>query len=230
MGIRAALLDIDGTLVDSNYEHVRAWYRAFAEQGITVAQAAIHGAIGMGGDKLVPHLLGRDADDPVAKKASEAHDGLFRRDYKDHIRPLPGVRAFLDRLRESGIAIALATSAKSDELEHYVALLGLEGQLAATVSQADVEQTKPAPEIFGAALERLGVDAAGAIAVGDTIWDGQAARHLGVRFVAVRTGGIGAGELREAGALAVYDDLQALVGDWARGPFAGRQVPPSELA
>ena len=219
MAQRAAILDIDGTLVDSNYEHVRAWYGAFREHGVTVPQAWIHRSTGMGGDKLVPHLLGWAEDDPRVKQVGERHDAIFSEQYMAGIQPLPGARAFLDRLLREGIAVALGTSAKGEELEHYVGLLGLQGQLAATVSKADVGQTKPAPEVFGEVLRTLGIGVDDAVAVGDSVWDGEAARKLGLCFVGLRTGGFGEAELRGASAVQVYDDLPALLAGWDDGPF-----------
>lgn len=217
---RAALLDIDGTLVDSNYEHVRAWYRAFRKHGITIPEAWIHRSVGMGGDKLIPHLLHIDEDDPFVRAVAGLHDAIFKDQYIEGIQPLPGVAAFIDRLVDAGYPIALASSAKAGELEHYVALLHLEGCLAATVSKADVEQTKPSPEIFAIACQKLGISPDQAIAVGDSVWDVEAAKRLGLRLVGVCTGGFGRAELREAGAVAIYDDLPDLLAQWAGSPFA----------
>lgn len=217
---RAAILDIDGTLVDSNYEHVRAWYDAFRQFGIVVPEAWIHRSIGMGGDKLVPHLLNSDENDPRVKPLSDAHDRIFRAQYIEGIQALPGTAAFFDCLEQHGYAMALATSAKPDELEHYIRLLGLGDRLAATVSKGDVQETKPAPEIFAVACEKLGLDPSRGIAVGDSVWDAESAGRVGLRLVGVCTGGFDDDELLEAGAAAVYKDLPQLLDCWDDSPFA----------
>lgn len=216
----AVLLDIDGTLVDSNYEHVRAWYQAFRRHDITIPEAWIHRSVGMGGDKLLPHLLHIDEDDPLVQTLADLQGVIFKEQYLAEIQPLPGVAPFVDRLVAGGSRVALATSAKEDELEHYVALLRLEGRVAATVSKADVEQTKPAPEIFAIACQKLDVAPERAIAVGDSVWDVAAARKLGLRLVGVCTGGFDRAELQTAGAAAVYDDLPDLLAHWSASPLA----------
>jgi membrane protein len=173
----------------------------------------------MGGDKLIPHLLRIGEDDPRVQTLGDRHDRIFREQYIDGIQPLPGVTPFIERLAAEGFRIALATSAKSDELEHYVALLHLDGRLAATVSKADVGQTKPAPEIFAIACQKLDIRPEQAIAVGDSVWDVEAAKRLNMRLVGVCTGGFGADELRAAGAT-VYRDLPELFAQWTDSPFS----------
>lgn len=217
---RGVLLDIDGTLVDSNYEHVRAWYRAFRDSGMVIPQAWIHRSLGMGGDKLVPHLLGCGADDPRIKALGSAHDRIFTAHFIDDIQPLPGVQEFIDHALRSGYRIALASSAGPAELDRYIALLHLEGRLAATVSKGDVSESKPAPDIFAGALERLGIARERCLAVGDSVWDVEAAAGAGVATVGLSTGGFDAAELRGAGAVAVYDDLPDLLRHWSSSPFA----------
>ncbi|HWE62151.1 MAG TPA: HAD family hydrolase [Chloroflexota bacterium] len=215
----AALLDVDGTLVDSNYEHVQAWNQAFRQHGFVLPEAWIHRAIGMGGDKLVPHLLQTAEDDPRVTILGDLHDRIFRQQYIDGIQPLPGTAAFFDRLAAEHYLSVLATSAKPDELEQYVRLLGLEGRLAATVSKRDVHHTKPAPEIFAVACDKLGMAPAQVIVVGDSVWDVKAALRIGARCVGLCTGGFDREELRREGAAAVYDDLPTLLEQWQDSPF-----------
>ncbi len=220
-GQLAIVLDVDGTLVDSNYEHIRAWYEAFCEAGIGMPQARIHQAIGMGGDQLIPHLLGWGANDPCSKALSERHGAIFKDRYLAQVRPLPAATDFVRRLADAGCRVALASSAQAHELDHYIELLDIQSSLAATVSKADVGKTKPAPDVFAVACEKLGVSPDQAIAMGDTVWDGESARRVGMRFVAVCTGWVAACALQQAGASATYEDLPALLADWDRSPFGG---------
>jgi len=218
----AAILDVDGTLVDSNYEHTRAWYRTLREWDLTLPQARIHKSIGMGSDQLVPHLTGWKRDDPRLEALSLARAELFQREYLAQIRPLPGATEFVRQLKESGYRICLASSAKSDEVKHYTELLAIGDLLDETTSDQDVEATKPAPELFDQACERLGVSPGAALVVGDSVWDGKAAERAGIRFVGLCTGGFSAAELREAGAVAVYAELPEVLARWDSSPFAGR--------
>jgi len=216
---RAAILDVDGTLVDSNYEHVRAWHEVLDEHGYHVPQAAIHRGIGMGGDKLVPHLLRCEEDDPVVKQLGEAHGERFKERYLDEIRPLPCAREFVRRLKESGYRVCLASSAHRHELDRHVEKLGVGELLDGSTCKEDVSESKPEPDIFAAACERVGVEPANAVLVGDSVWDGEAGKKLQMTFVGLLTGGFGAEELRAASAAAVYPDLRALLEEWERSPF-----------
>lgn len=218
----AAFLDVDGTLVDSNYEHTRAWYRILCQWDLVFPEVRIHRAIGMGSDQLVPYLTGWERDDPRLKQLSEARGELFKEEYLPHIRPLPAATEFVRRLREAGYRICLASSAKEEEVEHYTRLLEIADLLDATTSHADVEATKPEPDLFQVASKKLGVPPAAAIVVGDSVWDGKAAAHAGMRFVGLGTGGFSAAELQDAGAVAVYNELPELLKCWESSPFAGR--------
>lgn len=214
-----AILDIDGTLIDSNYDHVRAWHHLFRRQGLFVPQVAIHRGVGMGGDQLLPHLLGWEEGDPRIKQLSDIRGELYRSEYIEQIRPLPGVEAFIARLEASGYRIALASSSDASELEHYVQLLNLAGRLDACVSKGDVEESKPEPDVFATALRKVDAGVGEALVLGDSVWDGAAARRLGLDFVGVLTGGFGEDELRRAGAVEVYRDLPHLLEEWDESPF-----------
>jgi phosphoglycolate phosphatase-like HAD superfamily hydrolase len=132
----AVVLDVDGTLVDSNYEHIRAWYAAFLDAGVAMPQARIHQAMGMGGDQLIPHLLGWQADEPRARALAERHGAIFKDRYLAQVRPLPAATDVVRRLAGAGFPVALASSAQADELDHYITLLDIRSALAATVSRA----------------------------------------------------------------------------------------------
>lgn len=216
-----AILDIDGTLVDTNFLHALAWQRALRAHGHEVPAWHIHRAIGMGGDQLVPHLIGDDANardgDAIRDTEQDAYQQLI-----GEARPLPGAKELLVALRDRGITVVLASSAKADELEHYLDLLDAREVADAWTSAADVAQTKPAPDLVEVALEKAGDR--DAVMLGDTVWDMQAARRAGIPAAAVRTGGFPDDELQEAGAVALYDDASALLTVLDDSPF-GRQTP-----
>jgi HAD superfamily hydrolase (TIGR01509 family) len=205
---RAAILDLDGTLVDTNYQHALAWYRAFRQSDVHLPVWRIHRAIGMGGDQLVPHVLGDRAEE-MGDAVRAAEHALYL-DVIAEVEPFDGARELIAALKDRGWTVVLASSAKARELDHYLDLLDARGLVDAWTSSADVERTKPAPDLVAVALEKAGAEAADAVMVGDTTWDVEAARRAGVPTVAVLTGGFSEAELREAGAVAVFDSLVAL--------------------
>jgi HAD superfamily hydrolase (TIGR01509 family) len=210
--VRAVLFDLDGTLTDTNYGHAIAWSRAFRQEGHQVTMAAIHRHIGMGSDRLLDALLpGRDrARDDVLTAAHTEHYASFI----GLIEPLPGARELVRAVARRGARVVLATSAPPAELRALRAALDIEDCLTAVTSAADVDSSKPAPDILRLALDESGADPRNAVMVGDTRWDVLAAQRAGIPCVAVLTGGIGADELIEAGASAIYagpDDLLANV-------------------
>ena len=193
------LFDLDGTLLDTNYLHVLAWRRAIAAKGEHRSMAHIHSRIGMGSDKFLQDLFGADRSD-----IRRAHSREFRRLHAE-IRPLPGAGDLLREVRRRGAMVVLATSAEAADLDPMRAALDAEEAIDLIVSSADVESTKPDPGIFTVGLERAGLDPKRAIAVGDTIWDVEAARGAGLDCVCVTSGGISRMELHNAAAAAVYD-------------------------
>jgi len=215
--VQAVLFDLDGTLVDSNDFHVDAWARVFAEGGYDIDRATIHGQIGKGGDLLVPALL-PDAPKPVQEHLAKRHGEIFKARYLDLVRPFPGATALLTRVSDSGRKVVLASSASGDELQHYQHLLGVEDIVSASTSKDDVSTTKPAGDIFAAALAKVGVQAERAIVVGDTPYDIEAAAKCGAESVAVRSGGFDAASLQ--GAVARYDDVAALLAGFEASPLA----------
>jgi HAD superfamily hydrolase (TIGR01549 family) len=201
---RAAILDIDGTLVDTNYQHAVAWYRAFRQSDVILPIWRIHRAIGMGGDQLVAHFIGSERDEEIGDDIRAAEKALYL-SMIEEVEPFEGARDFVCGLKERGLTVVLASSAKEDELDHYLDLLGVRDVADAWTSSADVEQTKPEPDLVVAAMEKAGSD--DAVMVGDTPWDIKAAKKADVPTIAVMTGGFGRDELTEAGANGVYDSL-----------------------
>jgi phosphoglycolate phosphatase-like HAD superfamily hydrolase len=200
---RAAILDIDGTLVDTNYQHANAWYRAFRQNGIVLPVWRIHRAIGMGGDQLVPHFIGEERDAEVGDDLRSAEKALFLSTIQE-CSPFEGARDLIVDLKDRGSTVILASSAKAQELDHYLDLLDVREIVDDWTTSADVEQTKPEPDLVKAALD------ADAVMVGDTPWDIKAARSAGIDTIAVMTGGFGHDELEEAGALAIFDSIDDL--------------------
>jgi len=207
MAAPAVILDVDGTLVDTNYHHALCWFEALRQHGATLPLWRIHRHIGMGGDQLVAALAGeafeRDHGDDVRAAESALYALAIR-----SVAVLDGADELLDDLAASGRRVVLASSAKQAEVTHYLDLLDARGRVTGWTTSADVSRTKPAPDLVAAALEQL--EGEDAVLIGDTPWDVEAAGRLGVPTIAVRTGGFGVDELRDAGAVAVFDDLAGL--------------------
>ncbi len=208
------LFDVDGTLVDSNYLHTIAWSRALRDAGEWAPMNAIHRLVGMGGDQLVPELLGRSND-----KAKEGRADHYRQ-LMGEVRVFPGAPGLVRRCHDAGLAVVLASSSPADELDELRGLLDVEDCLDAATNADDAEHSKPAPDIFLAAMERGRIDPARALVVGDSIWDIQAARTAGVGCIAVETGGFSQHELSEEGARQVYRDVQELLAQFLTSPLA----------
>jgi HAD superfamily hydrolase (TIGR01549 family) len=219
LNIEAVLFDIDGTLVDSNEQHVNAWAFAFREDGHPQEVDDIRAQIGKGGDLLVPELL-PDVSDAVRKRISERHGYHFKEMYLDHVRAFESATELIERVHASGRKVVLASSAKHDELEHYVELLGVKSLIAATTSIDDVEASKPEPDIFGVAIGKIGVQPANALVVGDTIYDVDAALRAGIATAGVTSGPFDERQLKDAGAIAVYPDVASILRDFDRSPIA----------
>jgi HAD superfamily hydrolase (TIGR01509 family) len=215
-GARIAVLDVDGTLVDTNYQHALAWYRAFRSLGETYPIWRIHRLIGMGGDRLVAALGGDHIEARIGEDARERWVEEFDR-LIDEVAPLPGAREFITAVRERGHRVVLASSGKPQHVDHFLDLLDARELAEAWTSSEDVESTKPAPDLLRVALEKLGepLDAP-SVVVGDSVYDVEAAKNAGMPALVVRSGGFGDDELRDAGALAIFDtpaDLTAALDD-----------------
>ncbi|QUH02288.1 HAD family hydrolase [Saccharopolyspora erythraea] len=202
-----AVFDIDGTLVDSNYQHALAWFRAFRRFDLTMPVWRLHRAIGMGGDQFVQHVAGARAEREHGDDLRKAHGDEFDQ-LVDEVRPLEGARDLLEEIRRRGFRLALATSAERAHAEHFLDLLGGSTITDDWVTSAEVQRTKPAPDLIDAAMQA--VDGRNAVFVGDSAWDCYAARRLGIPTLGVRTGGWAEAELFDAGAVAVYDSLPQL--------------------
>ena len=218
MPYRAVLFDIDGTLIDSNDLHVSAWRQAFGELGHEIGAEAIHKQIGKGGDNLVPALL-PDVDEETRERLEARHGAIFAADHLDQAKPFRNAAALLRRVHDDGMAVVLASSAKRDELEHYTALLGVEDIVAASTSIDDVARSKPSPDIFAAALRKIAIEPTGAIVVGDTVWDIEAAKRTGLAAIGLLSGGVTARALEEAGAVTIYEDVASLLASYDRSPL-----------
>ncbi|KQU46019.1 hypothetical protein ASG67_15550 [Sphingomonas sp. Leaf339] len=219
MPFRAIFFDIDGTLVDSNDSHVAAWEAAFAGVGVTFDRQVIHDQIGKGADMLVPTLM-PDSDQEMQEKLGKAQGAAFRTGFRDAIRPFPEAHALLARAAANGQTVVLASSASREDLDHYLGLLGAHDLVDATTSADDVESTKPAPDIFAIALKKVAPLTAGdVVVVGDTPYDVEAAKRCGIAAIGLRSGKFPDDALLSAGAIALYDDVAALLRDYEASPL-----------
>lgn len=201
---QVAIVDVDGTLVDSAYHHTLAWSRAFARSRMFIPAAALHRHVGMGGDQFVPAVAGEDADVESGDDVRAAHDELYL-GMLEEVRAFPDAKPFLRRLRDLGLRVVLATSAREQELDRYLELLDADDLCDGWTSSADVDRTKPHPDLLHAAIERGGAGAA--FVVGDSTWDAVAARNADVPMLGVLTGGFCRTELENAGAVAVFGSV-----------------------
>ena len=208
------LFDVDGTLVDSNYLHTIAWARALSDAGEWAPMNAIHRLIGMGSDTFLTTLIGR-SDQQIADGWRAHYDQLI-----DEVRPFPGAGDLLRDLHRSGVSSVLATSAPAAHLERMIGVIGAEAWITGATNSDDVERSKPEPDIFLTAMQRTGGDPSTTIVVGDSTWDVEAAKAARLPVVAVETGGFSAAELTDAGAIAVYHDVEAIRGDLHDGPLS----------
>ena len=205
---KVVVLDVDGTLMDTNYLHVEAWARAFEEVGHRVPRVQLHKQVGKGSNLLIREFV---EDEETAGKIDELHSRYYG-ELQEHGHPLPGAKELIPSLAERGYEVWFVTSAKDEELEHHMGELDVEDEISGVVNSSDVENSKPAPDIFELALERAGAAPDETVAVGDAIWDIESASAAGIRTVAVLTGGaFSEQELRDAGAADVYEDCAALL-------------------
>jgi HAD superfamily hydrolase (TIGR01549 family) len=215
----AAILDIDGTLVDTNYQHALAWYMAFRQHDVVLPVWRIHRHIGMGGDQIVEALAGREVEERAGDDIRSAEAALYLASIQS-TSVLEGARELIEDLKAEGRQVVLASSAKAREVDHYLDLLDVRDLVDGWTTSADVERTKPEPDLVIAALDRLDTD--DAVMIGDTPWDARAAERAGVPTVAVLTGGFSEQELREAGAVAVFTSIVELRRDLASTPLGAR--------
>jgi HAD superfamily hydrolase (TIGR01509 family) len=207
---RGVLFDVDGTLIDSSYIHTIAWWGAFRQYGHDVPMAAIHQLVGMGGARLVDNLLPSDRDRDEDEDIMASHGALYASHWPS-LRTLDGAKELLGQCHAGGLAVALASSARERDLQVMRSVLDADSFIDAATSANDAKESKPAPDILEAALTAVGVDAANAVYVGDAVWDMKAAAALGIPSIGVTCGGIQAGQLRDAGAVEVYEGPRQLL-------------------
>jgi HAD superfamily hydrolase (TIGR01509 family) len=207
--VTVAILDIDGTLVDTNYHHTLAWARALARHDLVVPLWRIHRHIGMGGDQVVASLCDQRTEDELGDDIREAEGEEYGK-LIGEVRPMEGSHELIAALKRRGHAVVLASSAKQDEVDVYLDLLDARDLADAWTTSDDVEATKPAPDLVHAALDRVDDGPGSAVMIGDTPWDVKAALKAGVETIAVVTGGFAEQELTDAGAVAVFESVAEL--------------------
>jgi HAD superfamily hydrolase (TIGR01509 family) len=205
---RLVVLDVDGTLMDTNYLHTEAWARAFEEAGHRVPRVKLHRGIGKGAGLLIHEFVD---DEETVEEIQNLHSGFYE-GFQKFGHPLPGAKELVSSLKERGYEVWFVTSAKDEELEHHMQELEADGNIDGVVNSSAVENPKPAPDIFEETLRRAGATADETVAVGDTRWDVEAAKAAGIRTVAVLSGGAFHEEdLKQAGAVDVYEDCAAIL-------------------
>ena len=218
MTVRAAILDIDGTLIDSNDAHAQAWVDVGKEMGFDIEFGHVRRLIGMGGDKVLPELTGLEDDSDEAEKVKKRRGEIFRERYLPTLQPFPKARELLERFQADGMALVVATSASKDDMGKLLEKAGIKDLIEEKTSQSDVEASKPDPDVIEAAVEKAGCKPSEAVMLGDTPYDVEAARRAGVPCVALRCGGWDDEELSDA--VAIYDDPADLLANYAESPYS----------
>jgi len=216
--LKAVLFDVDGTLVDSNDAHTRAWVKAFWEYGLTVDPTAVRRSIGMGGDKLMPAVSGIQQDTSLGKLIANRRAEIFKRELLPRLKPFDGAKDLVAAIKDRGCTAVAASSAKEAELKPLLAIAGVDSLMDAKTSSDDAEESKPDPDIIEAALERAHADRSEAIMIGDTPYDIEAARRAGLDAIAFRSGGWRDADLY--GAIAIYDGPWDLLAQIDQSPLA----------
>jgi len=210
-GPTSHIVDIDGTLVDSNQLHVQSWDRAFRHFGKTFPIEALRGQIGKGSDQYLPEFLTADEIERFGKELDDYRSKIFRKEYRPKVKPFPKVRELFERITKDGKKIVLASSGKREDTDYYVELLKIDKFLHGCISGDEAGRSKPQPDLFTTCADKFKLERKDTIVVGDTRWDVEAAARAGLRTIAVTCGGIDAALLRAAGALAVYHDPEDLL-------------------
>ncbi len=216
---KAVLCDVDGTLLDSNALHAECWRRALAHFGIQVGFEAVVKQIGKGGENLLPCFVAEDKLQALEHELKAFRKQLFHREYIDRVVPFCDARRLLERMRQQGLRIAVATSSEKSDLEAFKTVLKIHDLVEEDLTADDAEKSKPDPDIFEASLKALEISANEALALGDTPWDIEAAKKAGVATVAVQSGGWTREQLQEAGAIAVYVDVSDILRNFDQSPF-----------
>jgi HAD superfamily hydrolase (TIGR01509 family) len=219
---RAVVLDMDGTLLDSNAAHVHAWVEALRDHGHEVSEQDIWPWIGMGGDNLLPAAVKISKESPEGKKIAERRGEIFKSRYLDHLKPFPEVRPLLERMRKDGLRLAIATSSPEDEVKKAIEIIGAEDLLEDVTSASDAARSKPDPDVVQAALDRLKLAAGDVVMLGDTPYDIQAAGKVGISVIAFRCGGFRDEDLKDA--IAIYDGAADLLARYDDSPLGGGSI------
>lgn len=220
--IEAAIFDLDGTLVDSNELHVQAWQETFRHFGKEFPVERLREQIGKGGDQYLPVFLNEQEIRQIGKQMDEFRGKIFKKKYLSQVRPFPRVRELIERVRNAGKKIALASSGKEDEVAYYQKLAGIEGLVDCQTTADDVVHSKPKADVFIAALRQLGhLSPERAVSIGDTPYDIQAAKKIELPTIALLCGGFPADDLRDAGAVAIFRDPADLLEHYYQSPLAG---------
>lgn len=223
--IEAVIFDVDGTLVDSVDLHARAWQEAFAHFGKNYGFEEVRYQIGKGGDQLMPVFLSREELEEFGEELEQYRGDLYKREYMSRVKGFPRVRELFERLRADGKRIALASSAKEDELGTYKERADVCGLVEDETSADDVEKSKPHPDIFEAAMKLLGnPPSERVVVVGDTPYDAEAAGKAGLRTIGLLCGGFPEEDLRAAGCVHIYDDPADMLARYEETPFASHQI------
>lgn len=217
---RAVIFDVDGTLIDSVDLHAWAWHEAFVRFGHDVSLAQARSQIGKGGDQLLPVFLSEAEQKDHGKDIEDWRGRRFKTEYLPLVRPFSAVPELLDRVRRAGLAVAVASSSKKDELDTYLEIAGVTKLVEVATTSDDAERSKPAPDIFESALAKLGISGSEAVAVGDTPYDAEAAGKSSVRTIGVLCGGFAEVDLRKSGCMAIYQSPSALLAGFDGSPLA----------
>ena len=223
MKYQAAIFDIDGTLIDSVDQHAEAWRIIFERHGKNIPFPDVRSQIGKGGDQLLPVFFSPEEIAEYGEEMESERGKLFQKNFLPHVKPFPGVRPLFERMKRDGLKLALASSAKKDELKHYAELLEIDDLIEAGTSTDDAEKSKPHPDIFQAAVKKLGeIPVEVMLVIGDTPYDAEAAGKIGIKTVGFRCGGFAESDLRKAGIVALYQDPADLLRRYEGSPFAER--------
>lgn len=216
--IHGVILDVDGTLIDSNDAHAHSWIEAMAAYGYTVAFDRVRPLIGMGGDKVLPETIHLDKDSEQGKAISQKREEIFKERYLPHLQAFPGAQELIERIRKQGLKVAVASSAKPDELQALLQLVGAADLIKDKTSSQDVQRSKPDPDVMDVTIERIGLPANELLMIGDTAYDIEAAQKVHVGTIAFRCGGWQDADL--AGAIAIYDGPADLLAHYNSSPLA----------
>jgi HAD superfamily hydrolase (TIGR01509 family) len=220
--VRGVILDVDGTLIDSNDAHAHAWVDALHEFDYDISFERVRHLVGMGGDNLLPSVIHVEAESPRGKEITQKRDAVFKSHYFPTLRAFPQVRALVERMQQDGLRIAIASSGEKEDVQKLLELAQVDDLIETLVSSADVEKSKPNPDVVQVALQRLGFEPSEVIMIGDSPYDVQAAGKAYVAVIALRCGGFSDLDLKDA--IAIYDDPSDLLANYKTSPLAAKQT------